>query len=180
MSVVPTTVLTRSIVGEPIAPAAAIFEYERDTLLGMMEVTYAPRMAIRSRYYGADEFYEVQGTDGFLWVTRATGEMLDLAPLIVRHADGTSTEYSTIDANWLSGFRNSSHHFVDALLEGRPEPEMSGDLAVKTLQLCFAVYQASNERRPVDPSTIHGAVSPSWWPPDLSKTLEFMESYGRD
>ena len=162
------------------APAAAIFEYERDTLLGMMEVTYAPRMAIRSRYYGADEFYEVQGTDGFLWVTRATGEMLDLAPLIVRHADGTSTEYSTIDANWLSGFRNSSHHFVDALLEGRREPEMSGDLAVKTLQLCFAVYQASNERRPVDPSTIHGAVSPSWWPPDLSKTLEFMESYGRD
>jgi hypothetical protein len=57
---------------------------------------------------------------------------------------------------------------------------MSGDLAVKTLQLCFAVYQASNERRPVDPSTISDAVSPSWWPPDLSKTLEFMESYGRD
>jgi predicted dehydrogenase len=162
------------------APTAAIFEYERDTLLGMMEVTYAPHMAIRSRYYGADEFFEVQGTDGFLWVTRATGEMLDLAPLIVRHADGTTTEYSTIDANWFSGFRNSSHDFVDALLEGRPDPEMSGELAVKTLQLCFAVYEASNERRPVDPSTIQGTVSPSWWPPDLSQTLERMESYGRD
>jgi len=30
----------------------------------------------------------------------------------------------------------------------------------------------------LDPSTIAGAVSPPWWPPDLSLTLEFMESYG--
>jgi predicted dehydrogenase len=162
------------------APTAAIWEYERETLLGMMEVTYAPRMHMRSSYYGADEFFEVQGTDGFVWVTRATGEMLDLAPVIVYHADGTTTSYSSLESNWLSGFTTSSAHFVDALLEGRPDPDMTAEMAVKTLQLCFAVYQASNERGPVDPSTITGSVSPPWWPPDLSKTLEFMERYGSD
>jgi predicted dehydrogenase len=146
----------------------------------MMEVTYAPRMMIRSRYYGADEFFEIQGTDGFLWVTRATGEMLDLPPVMVRHPDGTTTSYSTIDANWLTGFKRSSAHFVDALLEGRDDPEMSGSLAVKTLQLCFAVYAASAQRAPVDPSTITDTVSPPWWPPHLSKTLEFLERYGKE
>jgi predicted dehydrogenase len=162
------------------APTAAIWEYERETLLGMMEVTYAPRMAIRSRYYGADEFFEIQGTDGFLWVTRATGEMLDLPPVVLRHADGTTTSFSTIDANWFTGFRNSSRHFVDALLDGRPDPEMQGELAVKTLQLCFAVYQASAERRPVDPATITGSVSPPWWPPELSETPQFLDRYGHE
>ena len=42
--------------------------------------------------------------------------------------------------------------------------EMTGELATKTLQLCFAVYEASNERRPVDPATITGSVSPPWSP----------------
>jgi predicted dehydrogenase len=162
------------------APVAAIWEYERNTLLGMMEVTYAPRMNIRTSYYGADEFFEIQGTDGFIWVTRATGEMLDLSPVILYHPDGTTTSFSNLDASWRSGFVNSSRHFVDALVNDRKDPEMSGDLAVKTLQLCFAVYEASNERRPVEPASITGSVSPPWWPPDLSHTLEFMERYGRD
>ena len=162
------------------APTAAIWEYERETLLGMMEVTYAPRMHIRSSYYGADEFFEIQGTDGFVWVTRATGEMLDLPPVVLYHPDGTTTAFSNLDANWRSGFLNSSRHFIDALVDGRKDPEMTGELAVKTLQLAFAVYQASAERRPVDPATITGSVSPPWWPPELSRTLEFMDRYGRE
>lgn len=162
------------------APTAAIWEYERRTLLGMMEVTYAPRMYLRSRYYGADEFFEIQGTDGFIWVTRSTGEMLDLAPVIVYHADGTQTHYSNIDANWLTGFVEGSKHFVDALLDGRDSADMTGELAVKTLQLCFAVYRASNERAPVDPRAIDTSESPTWWPPDLSNYFRDVEHYGRD
>ncbi len=162
------------------APTAAIWEYERRSLLGMMEVTYAPRMFLRSRYYGADEFFEIQGTDGFIWVTRATGEMLDLAPVIVYHPDGSQTHYSSIDANWLTGFIDGSKHFVDAILEGRDHADMTGEMAIKTLQLCFAVYQASNDRTPVDPRTIESSVSPSWWPPDLSNYFADVENYARD
>ncbi len=160
------------------APMAAIWEYERNSLLGMMEVTYAPRMNIRSSFYGADEFFEIQGTDGFIWVTRCTGEMLDLAPVIIYHPDGTTTSYGNLDADWLTGFKNMSKAFVDALLEERADCEMSGELAVKALQLCFAVYQASTERRPVDPASISQSVSPPWWPPDLSTYFTDMEEYG--
>ncbi len=40
---------------------------------------------------------------------------------------------------------------------------MSAEQAAKVLQLCFAVYEAGNTRRPVDPRTITGSVTPTGW-----------------
>ncbi len=146
-------------------PCMAIFEYEDPELLGMMEVHYARDMFLRSSYYGADEFFEIQGDEGFLWVTRATGEMLDLAPVVLYQGTGSQrsvTEFSDIDANWATGFRRSSAHFVDALRNGTPAA-MTAAEAARVLQLCFAVYLASDSRRPVDPRTISGLVTPAGW-----------------
>jgi predicted dehydrogenase len=146
-------------------PCVAIFEYDDPDLLGVMEVRYARDMWLRSRYYGADEFFEVQGDDGFLWVTRATGEMLDLPPVVLYRGKGNQgvwTEFTDVDADWASGFRRSSAHFVEALLEGK-NAEMAPADAAKVLQLCFAVYQASDTHEPVDPRTIFSSVTPAGW-----------------
>ncbi len=154
------------------APTAALWEYGRDDLLGLMEVSYAPNMSMRTSYFGADEFFEIQGTDGWIWVTRYTGEMLDLPPVMLYSADGTTTSFSDLDADWANSFIPTAASFIDAILEGRPSADMDGDLAIRTLQLTFAVYQASNERGPVDPSTIEGSVSPPWWPPTITRAPE--------
>jgi predicted dehydrogenase len=146
-------------------PCQAIFEYEDPGLLGSMEVSYAPKMWLRSAYYGADEFVEVQGDEGFLWVTRCTGEMLDLPAVMLYRGDEkerSTTGYSDMDADWGTGFKRSSAHFVDSLLAGT-EPDMTADDAAKVLQLCFAVYQAGNTRLPVDPRSIEGSVTPTGW-----------------
>ena len=146
-------------------PCAAIFEYEDPSLLGSMEVSYAPKMWMRSAYYGADEFIEVQGDEGFLWVTRCTGEMLDLAPVMVYRGDPgqyAMTGYNDMDADWGAGFKRSSAHFIDSLLAGTPA-DMTAEQAAKVLQLCFAVYEAGNTHRPVDPRTITGSVTPTGW-----------------
>ena len=146
-------------------PCAVIFEYEDPMVLGTMEVQYAPKLFMRSSYYGADEFFEITGDEGQIWVTRATGEMLDLPPVILyRGKDNqrTTTEFTDVDADWGSGFVRSSEHFVDALLAGTPA-DMSPAAAIKVLQLCFAVYAASDGRKPVDPSTITGSVTPEGW-----------------
>jgi predicted dehydrogenase len=146
-------------------PCAVIFEYEDPGLLGTMEVQYARDMWMRSGYFGADEFFEVQGDEGFLWVTRATGEMLDLAPVVLYQGKDNArsfTEFDSIDANWATGFRRSSAHFVEALRSGTPAA-MSAAEAAKVLQLCFAVYKASDTRGPVDPRTITGSVTPAGW-----------------
>ncbi len=146
-------------------PCQAIFEYEDPTLLGSMEVSYAPKMWMRSAYYGADEFVEVQGDEGFLWVTRCTGEMLDLPAVMIYRGDEKEramTGYSDMDADWGTGFKRSSAHFVDCLLDGTV-PDMTATDAARVLQLCFAVYQAGNTRLPVDPRAIEGSVTPTGW-----------------
>lgn len=146
-------------------PCAVIFEYEDPELLGMMEVSYAPQMWLRSGYYGADEFFEIQGDDGFIWVTRCTGEMLDLPPVMLyqgTEAGRTMTGFSDVDADWGTGFRRSSAHFVDSLRAGT-QAEMSAEQATKVLQLCFGVYEAGNTRTRVDPRTMTGSVTPHGW-----------------
>ncbi len=146
-------------------PCAVLFEYDDPGLLGTMEVTYAPEMWMRSSYYGADEFFEVQGDEGLIWVTRCTGEMLDLPPVVLyrgdRH-DPRTTTFPDLDSDWGSGFQRSSAHFVDSLLAGTT-PDMTPEDAVRVLQLCFAVYEAGNTRRRVDPRSVSGSVVPAGW-----------------
>jgi len=146
-------------------PCAVIFEYEDPDVLGMMEVQYSPNFYMRSQYYGADEFFEITGDEGQLWVTRATGEMLDLAPVML--FTGTAQERKTIeftamDADWGAGFARSSQHFVDALVHGT-EAAMTAGEATDVLRLCFAVYQAGQTHAPVDPRLVTGSVSPPGW-----------------
>jgi predicted dehydrogenase len=146
-------------------PCAVIFEYEDPDVLGTMEVQYAPKLYMRSGYYGADEFFEITGDEGQIWVTRATGEMLDLPPVMLftgTEKECVTTEFRDIDADWGTGFVRSSRHFVDSLLHGTPA-DMSPESAIKVLQLCFAVYRASEIGTSVDPRTITGSVTAAGW-----------------
>jgi predicted dehydrogenase len=146
-------------------PCAAIFEYEDPMVLGTMEVQYAPKLYMRSSYYGADEFFEITGDEGQIWVTRATGEMLDLAPVMLftgTEHELKTTEFRDIDADWGTGFVRSSQHFVSSLLDGTTA-DMTPEAAIKVLQLCFAVYQASEIGTSVDPRTMTGSVTPAGW-----------------
>ncbi|HTL85662.1 MAG TPA: Gfo/Idh/MocA family oxidoreductase [Acidimicrobiia bacterium] len=161
------------------APTVALFEYQRDDLLGMMEVSYAPDMFIRSDYYGADEFFEIQGTRGFIWVTRLCGNLhVDLAPIVLYEEDGRRSVFSEIDASYSGSFARSAGAFVDALLAGTPV-DLAPETAIEALQLCFAVYQASNSRQPVDPGTIEDSVSPVSWPPTEEKMRTDVEEMFR-
>ena len=146
-------------------PCAALFEYEDPELLGTMEVQYAPHMWLRSNYFGADEFFEIQGEEGLLWVTRATGQMLDLAPVVLyrgRDNNISTTEFTDVDSSFLTGFKRSASHFVDALANGTVASMTATD-AVKVLQLCFAVYLAGERREAVDPRLVTGSVKPTGW-----------------
>ncbi len=161
------------------APTVALFEYEREDLLGMMEVSYAPDMYIRSDYYGADEFFEIQGTRGFIWVTRLSGQLhLGLAPVVLYEEDGRSTSFAEIDASYDGSFRRSAAAFVDGLIAGEA-PDLDPAVATRALQLCFAVYQASNEGRRVELSSIDGRVSPNGWPPTEEKMRGDVEELFR-
>ena len=145
-------------------PCAVIFEYEDPEVLGMMEVQYAPNFYMRSSYYGADEFFEITGDEGQIWVTRATGEMLDLAPVML--FTGTpqrAQDHRVHRPRRRLGHRDSSARPSTSSTRSSTarRPPCRAAEATEVLQLCFAVYQAAEIRRPVDPRTITGSVSPA-------------------
>jgi predicted dehydrogenase len=161
------------------APTVALFEYGRDDLLGMMEVSYAPDMFIRSDYYGADEFFEIQGTRGFIWVTRLCGNLhTGLPPVVLYEEDGRQTAFADLDASYDGSFKRAAAAFVDGCMAGTV-PDLDPQTAVEALQLCFAVYQASNEQRRVDPATIDDVVRPNGWPPTEEKLRGDVEAMFR-
>jgi predicted dehydrogenase len=161
------------------APTVALFEYGRQDLLGMMEVSYAPDMFIRSDFYGADEFFEIQGTRGFIWVTRLCGNLhTDLPPLVLYEEDGRRSTFAELDASYDGSFKRAAGADVDALMAGTI-PDRDPRTAIEALQLCFAVYQASNERRPVEPASIDDVVRPDGWPPTEEKLRADVEEMFR-
>lgn len=142
-------------------PFVAILEYGDPRLLGVVDSHYAKEMPVPSDYYSADEFFEIQGREGLVMVTRCGGELLDLPPLIVCSQGEQRTV--EVETDWGAGFRDSAHHFVDSLLEGR-QPDMTPEAAVRALQLCFAIYESSRTGLAVEPASIEEAVVADGWP----------------
>ena len=119
--------------------------------LGIVDYTYAPEMTLRSRYYRADEFFEIHGTRGIIWVTRCTGEMLDMpAVMVIR---GTETVSYQVPTDWRLGFDGAAADFVDGVLAGR-QPAQDVHEARRMLQVPLAIYEAARTGGRVAPATI--------------------------
>src|SRR5262249_31759520 len=106
----------------------------------------APEMPIRSGYYKADEFFEIHGSRGTIWVTRCTGEMLDMPAVVLLR--GTETVSYQVPADWRLGFDGAAADFVDSLLAGR-QPAQDIHMASPILSVPLAIYEASRPGRPV-------------------------------
>ena len=132
-------------------PAAAMWRFKGRDCLGIIDYTSAPEMTIRSRYYKADEFFEIHGTRGIIWVTRCTGEMLDLpAVVVIRGAETVSHQVGT---DWRLGFDGAAADFVDGLLAGR-QPRQDVHEAKRILQVPLAIYEAARTGRAVAPASV--------------------------
>jgi predicted dehydrogenase len=132
-------------------PSVAHWRFKDRDCLGIIDYTYAPDMPIRSRYYKADELFEIHGSRGILWVTRCTGEMLDLPPVML--IKGTETQSFQVPMDWRVGFDGAARDFIDGLLEGR-QPAQDVQTAKKVLQVPLAIYEANRLRRPVAPDSM--------------------------
>ena len=133
------------------APSVITWKFRDLDCLGVFESASAPEMSIRAPYYPIDDFFEIQGSAGTIWVTRCSGEMLDLPPVML-HKGSESVSYQ-VPMDWLTGFDGAARDFIDGIIEGR-QPMMDADMARKVLQAALAAYRSSDAERPVDPSTI--------------------------
>ncbi len=133
------------------APTVATWQYAAPDRLASIEYAKAPEMPLRTRYYPADEFMEVVGSKGILWVTRCTGEMLDMPPLILN--TGSETISYQLPMDWIESFNGAARDFVDGILTDR-QPMMDIEFTEAVLRIILAMYQASDFRSWVAPSDV--------------------------
>jgi predicted dehydrogenase len=132
-------------------PSVATWRFKGRECLGIVDYTYAPEMVMRARYARVDEFFEIHGTRGIIWVTRCSGELLDLPPVMVIR--GTETVSHQVPTDWRLGFDGAARDFVDGLLEGR-QPAQDVAAATRMLQVPLAIYESARTRRPVAPDAM--------------------------
>ena len=122
-------------------PSVATWKYAGKDSLAVFEYANAQEMPIRTRYYPADEFMEVIGSNGVLWVTRCTGEMLDMPPLVLHLGDRTISYQLPMD--WIESFNGAAADFIEGILEGR-QPMMDAAFSDAVLRAIVSMYRSSD------------------------------------
>ena len=108
-------------------------------------------MSFRGRYYPVEDFFEIYGTKGIIWVTRCTSEMLDM-PAVIVHSGSESISYQVPD-DWVEGFNGSARNFIDSIIRDE-QPKTDVIFAKKVLHAALATYRAADQASAVDPWTI--------------------------
>lgn len=132
-------------------PSAAMWKFKNRNCLGVFDYSSAKDMPIRAKYYAADEFFEIIGDKGAIWVTRCTGEWLDMPPVMV--VNGSSTTSYQVPMDWIEGFNGAARDFVDSIIEDR-QPNLDVDFSKRIMQMTLAIYQASDAGHTVEPDSI--------------------------
>jgi len=132
-------------------PSVATWRFKDRDCLGIVDYTHAPEMTIRGRYVRVDEFFEIHGSRGIIWVTRCSGEMLDLPPVQVIR--GTETVSYQVPMDWRLGFDGAAADFVAGVLEGR-QPAQDVRAARHMLQVALAIYESGRTGHAVRPDSI--------------------------
>ena len=137
--------------GDLELPNASMWRFKDRNCLGIYEYAYAPEMVVRGRYFGVDDYIEIHGSKGSIHVTRCTGEMLDLPPVLL--VKGTETQSFNVPSDYIEGFHGAADDFIDSIIEDR-QPEIDGEFAKKTVQVALAIYEAARTGSAARPDEI--------------------------
>lgn len=137
--------------GDLELPNASMWRFKDRNCLGIYEYAYAPEMVVRGRYFGVDDYIEIHGSKGSIHVTRCTGEMLDLPPVLL--VKGTETQSFNVPSDYIEGFHGAADDFINSIIEDR-QPEIDGEFAKKTVQVALAIYEAARTGSAVRPDEI--------------------------
>lgn len=129
------------------SPAAIVWRHSGGPRFGMWETVNSPEMVVRSKYYSNDEWLELTGTRGLIWVNRCSGEMLEAPPLVV-YRDGETRVVEDIESDWASSFVRGTGDFVRAIREGG-QPQLSAEEGREVLRFSLAAHRSAREGRPV-------------------------------
>lgn len=129
------------------APSVISWKHEGAERYGNWDMLTLPEFMVRTSYYPVDEWLEVTGTRGVVWVTHCTADLLGQPPVVL-YRDGEMRSYSDMDTDWGNSFRRGAHVFTAAIANGT-QPELDGDEAVHALAFALAAVKSASEGREV-------------------------------
>jgi len=129
------------------APSTVMWRHTSG-LQGTWDVTFAPDMLMRSRYYSNDERFEVVGRKGWAKVHQCTARGLHV-PSLETYVDGVVTGHHELDDDWASSFRDQTRHLLRVLRTGEGDLLWSGDDAREVLAFTLAALESSRRNAPV-------------------------------
>jgi len=113
---------------------------------------------VRTRYYAGDEWTEITGSRGIVWVTRCSGNLLEAAPVVL-HRDGETFHFSDMETDWADSFRRCVHEFTAAIVDGT-QPGLDGAEARHALAFSLAAMRSGEEHREVTLEEIEAGQRP--------------------
>ncbi|MHA1129673.1 MAG: Gfo/Idh/MocA family protein [Candidatus Helarchaeota archaeon] len=130
-------------------PSVIIYQTNKSARYGVWNTSVGPRLPIHSDYYGCDEFVEIQGSKGIIYINGCTGNMFvgceSGGPggpgLYWIDSEGNWHSECDMDTNWKWSFINSTKHFIEAI-KNDTEPILSGKDAREILQITLAIVKS--------------------------------------
>lgn len=126
------------------------WKQEGANVFGTWDMTDSKSFVIDTKYYPVDEWVEITGTRGILWLTRCTARMTDLPPLVM-FRDGQTHSYSDMETDWGDSFRRAGHEFTNGITGGT-QPQLNAREAAHTLAISLAAALSAVEHREVSVS----------------------------
>jgi predicted dehydrogenase/putative sterol carrier protein len=130
------------------APATIHWNYTRQPAQGSVQFVVAPEMRIPAPYYSNDEWFEVVGTRGILWVNRCTAHLRGDLPAVVLYRDGELRDLEEPAVDWGEGFRGALGNFVDAI-RGSARPCLDAADGLRMLATDLAAQRSARLGRAV-------------------------------
>lgn len=131
------------------SPALFMWKYAGGRRYGTCSFVHGERLRVPSRYYSNDEWLEVYGSRGILFVRRCTGNIHDGPALTLFDGEGFRPfSEDEVRSDWQEGFTGAARNFVDAIA-GRAAPLLDGAQAREVLRFSLALQRAARLRREV-------------------------------
>ena len=121
---------------------------------GTFQFTLAPNVYYPSNYYDCDEYIEITGTKGMMWLNQCTsgGNFISNSPEfppIVTYVDGEiNTHGEDLPRDWRYSFINSTEHFIKAIKEDR-DPIYTGEQGKNLCIFAKMPYISQQQNKPV-------------------------------
>ncbi len=136
------------------SPATLQWNYADGLAQGSMQFVMCPDLKMPSPYYSNDEWFEIVGTRGLIWVNQCTSHVrTDLPPVVVYDNDGIHP-IDDVEGDWAEGFNGALRNFVDAIL-GEAPPLLSGEEGLEILAYDLAGQRSHQLERPVYIEEMH-------------------------